>query len=111
MKVTIFENGVPLEIEQVFADSLCEQQPEKYAKEKPLPKPKVKTEDLTKENLKIQDPVKPAGDVDGKFTKEDLQGLSYKAITEICKKLGIPVKGKKIKVLIEEIWEVSQNPK
>jgi hypothetical protein len=111
MKTTIFEYGIPLEIEQVFADSLCEQQPEKYKKENSLSKSKLATEDLTKENLKVQGEGTPANDADGKFTIEDLKALKFEGIKEICKKLKIPVRGKKREILIEEIWEISQKTK
>lgn len=101
-KVTIFENGLPIQIEECFVDSLCKQQPKKYTKEKPGPKSekKEKVQDLTKPN-----------DIDGKFTIEDLKALNFDGIKAICKKLEIPIKGKKKELLIEEIWTKSQAPK
>lgn len=101
-KVTIYENGLPLLIEECFVDSLCEQQPSKYSKTKPAPK--------TEKKEKVQDLTKPT-DNDGKFTKEDLEALNFNGIKEICKKLEIPIKGKKKEALIEEIWNKSQAPK
>lgn len=100
-KVTIFENGLPLQIEECFVESLCKQQPNKYTKEKPAPK--------SKEKEKVQDIT--TTDNDGKFTKEDLEKLNFNGIKEICKTLEISIKGKKKETLIEEIWTKSQAPK
>lgn len=105
-KVTIFENGLPIQVEDCFVDSLCEQQPNKYTKEKPAAKKKVPVEDLTKGNGAAGNT-----DFDGEFTKEDLEKLNFNGIKEICKKLEIPFNKKKKEVLIEEIWTKTQAPK
>jgi len=119
----IYENGLPVEINTNFVDTLCKSQPGKYSKTEPgKGKDAAKT---GKDNLKLvggeadkpedklpEQPVLPQGtDADGKFTVEDLMQLGYKELQDLAKKLnskGAKINpGDKKKVLAKKIFEES----
>ena len=121
----IYENGLPVEINTNFVDTLCKSQPGKYSKTEPgKGKDAAKT---GKDNLKLvgdsepgepednklpEAPIPPQGtDADGKFTVEDLMQLEYKELQDLAKKLnskGAKINpGDKKKVLAKKIFEES----